>query len=167
MFQTKERFIMSWQFEATSTQKLLNQLTDDSLNQEITPNHWTLGRVAWHIVTAIRVISSQTNLRFEGPSEDFPVPTSSTYISESYKQSSQAFTEAIQTQWSDHNLQDMIEFFGQKMPVGTLLLFLLQHQTHHRGQLTVLMRQAGIDVSGVYGPSKDEWAVLGMEAPKM
>lgn len=79
---------MSWQFEATSTQKLLNQLNDDSLSQEITPNHWILGKVAWHIVTAIRVISSQTNLRFEGPSEDFPVPTSSAFISESYKQSS-------------------------------------------------------------------------------
>lgn len=34
-----------------------------------------------------------------------------------------------------------------------------------RGQLTVLMRQAGLPVSGVYGPSKEEGGQFGMEAP--
>ncbi len=33
--------------------------------------------------------------------------------------------------------------------------------------MTVLMRQAGLTVPGIYGPSKEEWANLGMEAPKM
>ena len=32
--------------------------------------------------------------------------------------------------------------------------------------MTVLMRQAGLTVPGVYGPAKEEWAVAGMEAPK-
>jgi uncharacterized damage-inducible protein DinB len=46
-------------------------------------------------------------------------------------------------------------------------MFLIQHQAHHRGQMTVLMRQAGLPVPGIYGPSKEEWANFGMEAPKM
>lgn len=33
--------------------------------------------------------------------------------------------------------------------------------------MTVLMRQAGLTVPGIYGLSKEEWANLGMEAPKM
>lgn len=33
--------------------------------------------------------------------------------------------------------------------------------------MTVLMRQAGLTVPGIYGPAKEEWATFGMEAPKM
>ena len=43
---------------------------------------------------------------------------------------------------------------------------LINHQNHHRGQMTVLMRQAGLTVPGVYGPAKEEWATAGMEALK-
>jgi uncharacterized damage-inducible protein DinB len=31
--------------------------------------------------------------------------------------------------------------------------------------MTVLMRQAGLRVPGVYGPSQEEWSQFGMEAP--
>lgn len=48
-----------------------------------------------------------------------------------------------------------------------LLFFMIQHQIHHRGQMTILMRQAGLTVPGIYGPAKEEWAVIGREAPKM
>jgi uncharacterized damage-inducible protein DinB len=30
------------------------------------------------------------------------------------------------------------------------------HQTHHRAQMMVLMKQAGLKVPGVYGPSEDD-----------
>lgn len=33
--------------------------------------------------------------------------------------------------------------------------------------MTVLMRQAGLTVPGIYGPAKEEWAKFGLEAPKM
>ncbi len=59
MYQTIEGFLQSWTYEAASTQKMLDALTDASLSQEIAPEHWTLGRVAWHIVTAIPVILSE------------------------------------------------------------------------------------------------------------
>ncbi|MGM7724511.1 DinB family protein [Metabacillus sp. Hm71] len=168
MFQTKERFLQSWDYEAAQTQKVLNNLTDDSLKQQITPDNWELGRLAWHTVSAIKIISSQSDLTFEAPAKDFPVPSSASYIAESYQQASAAFVEAIKTQWMDESLNDVIDFYGQmKMTKGTLLLFLLQHQTHHRGQMTVLMRQAGLNVPGLYGPSKEEWALMGMEAPQM
>jgi uncharacterized damage-inducible protein DinB len=44
-----------------------------------------------------------------------------------------------------------------------VLVSLLQHSCHHRGQMTVLMRQAGLKVPGVYGPAKEEWAIYGMD----
>jgi uncharacterized damage-inducible protein DinB len=38
------------------------------------------------------------------------------------------------------------------------------HQAHHRGQMTVLMRQAGLTVPGVYGPAREERAQWGTPA---
>ena len=167
MFTTIEHFLISWEFEFEATQKLLNNLTDDSLKQEITSQNWTLGRIAWHIVSSIRIIASNTNLTFEAPINDWPVPDSAQFIADSYKQASNSFIHSLKTQWSNNNLEEHIDFLGRKIPNGSLLLFLIQHQNHHRGQMTVLMRQAGITVPGIYGPSKEEWANFGMKAPKM
>ncbi|MFB7158081.1 DinB family protein [Lysinibacillus sp. NPDC056232] len=75
MYQTLNGFFKSWEFEANCTQKLLNTLTDESLKQEITSENWTLGRVAWHMVTAIRIITSNTSLTFDAPTKDYSVPT--------------------------------------------------------------------------------------------
>jgi hypothetical protein len=33
--------------------------------------------------------------------------------------------------------------------------------------MTVLMRQAGLKVPGVYGPAREEWAGMGMQAPEI
>ncbi|MHA6486276.1 DinB family protein [Bacillus cabrialesii] len=167
MFQTLNHFLKSWEFEAGATQKILNSLTDESLKQEITSENWTLGRIAWHTVAAIRIITSNTDLTFHAPAEDYPVPTSAQFIADSYHQASNAFVDALKTQWTDYTLQEHINFIGQQLPNGSLLMFLIQHQNHHRGQMTVLMRQAGLNVPGIYGPAKEEWTKFGLEPPQM
>ncbi|KXZ18969.1 hypothetical protein AXI59_15660 [Bacillus nakamurai] len=167
MFQTLDHFLKSWEFESDATQKLLNSLTDESLKQEITLQNWTLGRIAWHTVAAIRIITSNTDLTFHAPVEDYPVPTSAQYIADSYHQASYAFVQALKTQWTDNTLQERINFIGQQLPNGSLLMFLIQHQNHHRGQMTVLMRQAGLIVPGIYGPAKEEWTKFGLEPPQV
>ncbi|NRG46045.1 DinB family protein [Bacillus sp. CRN 9] len=167
MFITIDHFLKSWEYEAGVTHKLLSNLTDDSLKQEITTENWTLGRLAWHTVASIRIILSNTNLAFDAPSKDWPVPDTAQFIVDSYQQASTSFIQSLKTQWIDRNLEERINFLGQDIPIGTLLLFLIQHQNHHRGQMTVLMRQSGLTVPGIYGPSKEEWAKFGMEAPKM
>ncbi|UOE56155.1 DinB family protein [Bacillus sp. CMF12] len=166
MYHSLSDFLKSWEFEAGATNRILNNLTDESLKHEVTPNQWSLGRIAWHTVTAIKVISSQAGLRFEAPDEDWSVPSSANFIAESYINSSYNFVEALETQWTDQTLLEKIDFFGIKMTKGSLLLFLNQHQTHHRGQMTILMRQAGLIVPGIYGPSKEEWAQFGMAEPR-
>ncbi|MGO4373779.1 DinB family protein, partial [Paenibacillus sp. MCAF20] len=42
---------------------------------------------------------------------------------------------------------------------------LIKHEIHHRGQMTVLMRQAGLRVPDLYGPTKEQWAEFGAPAP--
>jgi uncharacterized damage-inducible protein DinB len=58
------------------------------------------------------------------------------------------------------------DMYGEMWKRGFTLYNLITHQIHHRGQMTVLMRQSGLKVPGFYGPSFEEWAQYGMEAPK-
>lgn len=104
MFQTLSDFLRSWEFEASATQKLLNNLTDESLKQEITSQNWTLGHIAWHTVASIRIITSNTILTFDAPAKDYPVPTSAQFILDIYKEVSDAFVQALKTQWTDHTM---------------------------------------------------------------
>ena len=166
MFQIVD-FLKSWEIESAATQKLLNQLTDESLPQEVTPQNWTLGRIAWHTVTAIGIAATRIGLSIDAPTNDYPVPSSAEFISNNYQLASDALVQAVKTQLADKNLEEELNIYGQNITKGELLIFLIQHQIHHRGQMTILMRQAGLSVPGLYGPSKDEWAEMNMEAPKM
>jgi hypothetical protein len=38
-------------------------------------------------------------------------------------------------------------------------------KSRYRGQMTVLMRQAGLKVPVIYGPAREEWQEFGMAAP--
>jgi uncharacterized damage-inducible protein DinB len=55
--------------------------------------------------------------------------------------------------------------YGQQWKRGYTLAVLVRHQAHHRGQMTVLMRQAHLRVPGVYGPAREEWSEFGMQPP--
>jgi len=57
--------------------------------------------------------------------------------------------------------------YGYNWKRGYSLFILIIHQTHHLGQMSVLMRQAGLKVPGIYGPSKEEWAQFGMQEPEV
>jgi uncharacterized damage-inducible protein DinB len=167
MFQTLDGFIKVWKFEEGVTQRILDALTDESLSQEVTPNGRTLGRIAWHIVTSIDSLMSRTGLKFESYGVEEPVPTSAKVIADRYRQVSHALVSAIETQWTNESLNVYSDIFGKKMPNSLFLEILIRHQIHHRGQITVLMRQAGLKVPGIYGPAKEEWANMGLEVPKI
>jgi uncharacterized damage-inducible protein DinB len=68
--------------------------------------------------------------------------------------------ETFSEQVSDEKMNEMVNLFGRDMPFQAVFRLLIQHQAHHRGQLTVLMRQADLKVPGVYGPNKEEWEAM-------
>jgi uncharacterized damage-inducible protein DinB len=165
LFRTIEEFLINWGHESGSTQKILDTLTDKSLEQEVSPEDRTLGRIAWHIVTTLGEMMSQTGLDFEAASPDATVPKTATEIAEAYRSSNEAMVAAIKEQWTDESLPELKEMYGEQWSIGTVLAILTAHQTHHRGQMTILMRQAGLRVPGVYGASREEWAEFGGQAP--
>ena len=164
MYKKLSDFLTEWKYESESTLKVFEQLTDDSLNKKFNNNVRTLGRLAWHLVTTIGEMVQRTGLKFNATAEDAPVPATAKEICDEYKRSSDGMINALKNKWTDESLNEDVNLYGQTWKKGTVLTVLVKHQAHHRGQLTVLMRFAGIKVPGIYGPAKEEWAKMGMEA---
>ena len=156
MYHTIDEFILEWKAESAATSHLLDVLTDESLQQSITPEHRTLGQITWHLVWVIGSLSS-AELQFEKPDGEERAPSSAKKIADEYKKVSQALVDAVETQWKDVDLQSSQEVNGEECSKAKSLHLLVQHEVHHRGQLTVLMRQAGLRPPGIYGPTFDDW----------
>jgi uncharacterized damage-inducible protein DinB len=164
MIRSIEDFVTVWNQESANTLKLFGELSDGTMPQAVTSEHRDLGRLAWHITTTIREMLERTGLHVEGPEDDSPVPASIGEIVSEYKRSSESLTKALAA-WTDADLDVQDAMYGESWRRGLTLQILLLHQTHHRGQMTVLMRQAGLAVPGMYGPAKEDWAKYGMPTP--
>jgi len=165
MYRKIEDFLRAWETESAVTQKLMDALTDDSLRQEVMNGHRTLARIAWHIVTTIPEMTAKTGLAITAVSPDAPVPETAAAIRQSYAAVADELLKQVKAGWTDQTLEFEDEMYGEKWARGQSARVLIDHQTHHRGQMTVLMRQAGLKVPGVYGPSKEEWAGYGAPPP--
>ncbi len=167
MFTTIEDFKSEWEAESGNTRKILAALTDKSLTQAVVEQHRTLGRMAWHIVQSIVEMSGKTGLKVDGPSEHAPVPQSAQAILSAYDKVTASFLEQIQSNWQDDTLAVADNMYGQDWQRGLTLYIVLKHEMHHRGQMTILMRQAGLVVPGIYGPAKEEWTQMSMPEPEI
>ena len=165
MFLSLSTFLQVWEKEEKSTERILEALTNDSLNQSITEQDRTLGRIVWHLVTTIPEMMSRTGLTFESIDKEAPVPKTAQEISKYYREVSNAVVTAIKAQWNDQTLLERRDMYGEPWTIGTTLSALIDHQIHHRGQMTVLMRQAGLKVPGILGPAREDWSQMGMKAP--
>ena len=159
-------FLIDWKFESESTLKMLNNLTDDSLNQKVTPDGRSLGFLGWHLIETIREMPGRTGLKIFTPDMEHYNNKNAAHLKECYKNVSDSLVEKIKADWNDDTLMREDDMYGENWKRGYTLYCLITHQIHHRGQITVLMRQAGLKVPGVYGPSKEEWAAYAMEAPE-
>ena len=165
MIRTIADFEQIWSQEIEATQKILKHLTNDSLGQRVEADGRTLGRIAWHIVTTIPEMMSKTGLEFPGLDHTAPVPATAKQIFHSFNGVAISLHEQVKRHWTDASLEQTDEMYGEKWKRGATLLTLILHQAHHRGQMTVLMRHAGLDVPGVYGPARQEWGAFGMQPP--
>jgi uncharacterized damage-inducible protein DinB len=167
MFRRVEDFSKEYQEQIDGTSKLFAALTDQNLNQAVLEGHRTLGRMAWHLVTTIPEMMNRTGLGLSSIDPESPVPKSAQAIRDAYRKASSEALETISSRWTDKTLEETDEMYGTPWLRGYTLTALLAHETHHRGQMTVLLRQAGALVPGVFGPSKEEWGTFGMEAPEV
>ena len=164
MLRRIEDFGKDWAYEEEATLKVLRALTDESLSQKVNDDGRTLGFLAWHLTQTPGEMLGLVGLEIDGPAHDAAVPETAAEIAESYEKASKSLLSEITAKWNDDTLLETDDMYGETWARGLTLFYLIAHQAHHRGQMTVLMRQAGLKVPGVYGPAKEEWAAMGAPA---
>jgi uncharacterized damage-inducible protein DinB len=165
MFRTMRDFLEAYASLTEGTARVFGALTDDNLGQAVTPEHRTLGQLAWHVVVTVPEMMTRTGLGISSVDPKSMPPASAGRIAEAYRQVTEELVRRLKTEWKDEALLETDDMYGQSWPRGKTLHALIIHETHHVGQMTVLLRQAGARVPGIYGPSKEEWKQSGMEPP--
>lgn len=150
------QFSQIWKSESDATARVLAALTDASFAQRVTPRDRSLGDLAWHLATSIPEMMAWTGLVVAGGDHHAPPPGSASAIREAYVRSAASLLEQVSRNWTDETLQVEDEMYGEHWPRGLTLQALVFHEIHHRGAMTVLMRQAGLTVPGIYGPNREE-----------
>jgi uncharacterized damage-inducible protein DinB len=161
MFRKVDDFLKTWAYETEATLKILRALSEASLSQPVAPGGRTLGFLAWHCVLTLPEMMKHAGIPVTGPAQDAPLPPLANLIRE-YETCAGVIARELPKAWNDAMLSEMIPMYGEQWARGSALSALILHQTHHRAQMTVLMRQAGLKVPGVYGPAREEWAAMNM-----
>lgn len=146
------------------TSKILNHLTDASLAQAVAPGRRTIGRLAWHIILTLVEMPGEAGIKVNGPHAGDPPPSTVAALAEQYLLVAGRLREAVSAQWTDDSLAEDVSMYGETWKKWQVLNALVKHEVHHRGQITVLMRQAGLQVPGIYGPAEEEWSAMGLPA---
>jgi len=159
---TIEALIQELEQEAQTTRRVLERVPGDRLGWKPHAKSMSLGQLALHIATTPGGVSEIVR---QSP---FPVPAftqpSATSAAELVPALEQSVTKAkenlraigdagLAKQWRIVNGDTEV----MSLPVGAALrTIMLNHWYHHRGQLSVYLRELGVPVPSIYGPSADE-----------
>lgn len=164
MYRKIDDFLKDWKTEEEFTLKIFSLISAESKSEKIDEDVRTLDRLAWHLTQTITEMGKRAGLLAEDLLEHQEIPETMEMISDIYKTNSDLLCRAVHLKWTDSTLDDLVPMYGDEWMKGKILHILLIHQTHHRGQMTVIMRVLGITVPGLYGPSKEEWVSMGLPA---
>lgn len=148
--------------EAETTRRVLERVPDNRLGWKPHDRSMSLGQLSLHVATIpgnIAKIAAQP--RFEAPNFVHPAATSAAELIPAFEQSIADARQVLRSM-DDQRLQDLWSLVDgdrvvMSMPVGAVVrTIMLNHWYHHRGQLAVYLRQVGVPVPSIYGPSADE-----------
>jgi uncharacterized damage-inducible protein DinB len=148
--------------EGKSTLRMLERLPMDKLDWTPHPKSLTLGRLAWHVVAIPSLAVGLINAgRFEianaGPP---PMPENPEFV-ETFRGNLKAIQGTL-AGMDDAALKTpfVIARNGDELMRPPTIVFIRQimmnHQYHHRGQLSVYLRLLDVPLPAIYGTSADE-----------
>ena len=148
--------------EAHTTRRVLERVPDAQLTWRPHKKARTLGELALHVASvpgAVATIASES--RIQAPDFIDPSPKSASELIPALDDSI-AKAKSLLCGMDDATLNGMWRMMrGEReifaIPrVALLRSIMLNHWYHHRGQLSVYLRELGIAVPSIYGPSADE-----------
>ena len=157
-----EGLLQELEREAQTTRRVLERVPDDRLGWKPHDRSMSLGQLALHIATVPGAIAELSQMSpFPLPKFEQPSAASAAELVPALDQSV-AKARAILSRLSDADLTKIWQVVDgdrevMAIPVGAMLRsIMLNHWYHHRGQLSVYLRQVGVPVPSIYGPSADE-----------
>ena len=159
-----EGLLQELEQEAVSTRRVLERVPDDKLEWRPHEKSRTLGQLAFHIavvpgsVAEFVAAPSPVQAPQFGPD---PTPASSAELT-SMLDESIAKAKNVLGGMDDATLMAtwrMMLGDREIMAVPRMVMLrsiMLNHWYHHRGQLTVYLRELGVPLPSIYGPTADE-----------
>jgi uncharacterized damage-inducible protein DinB len=160
---TMNEFLQELEHESASTRRVLERVPPEQFDWKPHPKSMTLGQLALHVATipgAIADVSTRPTFDVK-TSIPRPTPGSGAELLGALDQSI-ATAKKILGAMGDAGLTvhwRMVDGDRELMAMPRMLLLrnvLFNHWYHHRGQLTVYLRQVGALVPATYGASADE-----------
>lgn len=157
-----EALLQELEQEAQTTRRVLERVPGDRLAWKPHDKSMSLGQLALHVATVpggVAEVARQSP--FQVPEFKQPSATSAAELIPALEQSLAKAREVLGAM-DDAALANTWRMMdGDKevmaLPVGAFLRsIMLNHWYHHRGQLSVYLRQVGVPVPSIYGPSADE-----------
>jgi len=162
----QETFRKIWDSEFRTTVNVFRAFTSEHLDSKPHERSRSVRDLAWQGVIDERVMGTilegtEHDLRDVPPGA--PAPEIMEEIVSAYSSAHEAATQrlgSLTEQEFGRTVTSILRFGEWKAPQPEVLWRNLLDQVHHRGQLTVYLRQAGGRVPSIYGPSGDEPARL-------
>jgi uncharacterized damage-inducible protein DinB len=149
--------------EARTTRRVLERIPDNQLTWRPHPKARTLGELALHVAMVpggvAELIASPSPAQvpdFADPSPQSAselIPALDQGIAKARQVLGGMDDSALMETW--RLMQGEREVFAVPR-VGLLRSIMLNHWYHHRGQLTVYLRELNVPIPSIYGPSADE-----------
>jgi uncharacterized damage-inducible protein DinB len=166
---TREDILQELDQETAVTRRVLERVPEDKLDWRPHEKSFSLGQLAMHVATipgALTQVSTETAFNVKGRNVPRPSASSRVELLGALDQSLEQARELLGSMDSESLAAPWKMVDGDRVlltiPRAAFLRhIMLNHWYHHRGQLTVYLRQTGALVPGVYGPSADEAPVLG------
>jgi uncharacterized damage-inducible protein DinB len=159
---TIEELIQELEQETHATRRVLERIPEDQLDWRPHPKSQSLGELAMHVASIPGALAEVSTRPFDvGTPIPRPSAESVNQLLETLSRSVARATEILRSM-GDRGLADQWQMLdGERelwsLPRGAFLrTTMLNHWYHHRGQLTVYLRQLGVPLPAVYGDSADE-----------
>lgn len=144
-----------WNNEHTTTIRVIGAVPEDQTAFRHHEKSMTAIELAWHIASSEAGV---VNYILTGEFGFDSLPKSPATFQDVIKWKEESHEKVVNQieEVGEAHLIEAVVFFGQEMPRLGILNFLLAHEIHHRGQLSVYVRGAGGLVPSIYGGSADE-----------
>jgi uncharacterized damage-inducible protein DinB len=158
-----DRFLNAWERDTEGTLKLLKALPASQYDFRPDAGGRSLGELAWHLAEGDAYMSygiecGKFDMGAKPPNIERPRTVEG--LAPGFERIHKDAVARIR-KLTPEDLDRQLPFFGQSLAIRDILWgMILAHNTHHRGQLTLMCRLAGGQAPGLYGPNREETAAM-------